>query len=169
MLVTTSFSSESPCDLENETSPGSSGGVRQSFSPVEIRMPFRPRVLLADDHPAFLEAVEAILRPQFEVIGTVGTGTEALAQALSLKPDVIVLDFMMPGLNGIEVIDNLFQAGNGVKAVFLTMHCNEKFVKTCLARGALGHVSKLHLKGHLIPAIRAALAGQTYVSSSFES
>jgi DNA-binding NarL/FixJ family response regulator len=132
-------------------------------------MPIRPRVLLADDHPAVLEAAGGLVRTEFDLIGTARTGTELLSQALRLNPDVIVLDLMMPGLGGIDAVAKLSELGCSAKVVFLTMHSDEEIVAACLDRGALGHVLKMHLKTHLIPAIRAALAGQTYVSESFDS
>ena len=123
----------------------------------------RPRVLLADDHPALLEATTTLLKRQFDVVGTTTDGATLVAEALRLFPDVIVADITMPVLSGIDAAHRLRESAFSAKIVFLTVHSEEQFVKACLAEGALGYVLKSHMKAHLIPAIQAALVGQTYV------
>lgn len=123
----------------------------------------RPRVLLADDHPALLNATTALLRPQFDVVGTTTDGATLVSEALRLFPDVIVADITMPVLSGIDAAHQLRESTFSAKIVFLTVHSEEQFVKACMAEGALGYVLKSHMKAHLIPAIQAALVGQTYV------
>lgn len=124
----------------------------------------RPRVLLADDHSALLEAASALLRPHFDVVGTASDGATMVSEALRLNPDVIVADITMPVLSGINAANKLRECGCAAKLVFLTIHSEEEFVKACMAEGALGFVLKSRMKAHLIPAIQSALAGQTYVS-----
>ena len=123
----------------------------------------RPRVLLADDHPALLEATTALLKRQFDVVGTTTNGATLVSEALRLSPDVIVADITMPVLSGIDAAHQLRESAFSAKIVFLTVHSEEQFVKACMAEGALGYVLKSHMKAHLIPAIQAALVGQTYV------
>ena len=123
----------------------------------------RPRVLLADDHPALLEATTALLKAEFDVVGTATDGATLVSEALRLCPDVIVADITMPVLSGIDAAHQLRESARSAKIVFLTIHSEEQFVKACIAEGALGYVLKSHMKAHLIPAIRAALVGQTYV------
>jgi DNA-binding NarL/FixJ family response regulator len=123
----------------------------------------RPRVLLADDHPALLNATTALLRSQFDVVGTTTDGATLVSEALRLFPDVIVADITMPVLSGIDAAHQLRESAFSAKIVFLTVHSEEQFVKACMAEGALGYVLKSHMKAHLIPAIQAALVGQTYV------
>jgi len=65
------------------------------------------RILLADDHPQFLEIVERLLGPTFEIVGIVGDGRALFEAGLNLKPDVIVTDISMPVMNGIEAVDEL--------------------------------------------------------------
>ena len=124
----------------------------------------RPRVLLADDHPALLEATTALLTPAFDIVGTAVDGASLVSEALRLCPDVIVADITMPILSGIEAAHRLHEAALGAKFVFLTIHSEEPFVEACLAEGALGYVVKSHMKAHLIAAIRAALIGESYIS-----
>ena len=124
----------------------------------------RPRVLLADDHPALLEAEIALLAPYFDVVGTAANGAALVSEALSLHPDVIVTDISMPILNGIDVMHKLQESRSTAKLVFLTVHSKREFVEACMEAGALGYVQKFSMKRHLVPAIQAALAGKSYVS-----
>jgi DNA-binding NarL/FixJ family response regulator len=124
----------------------------------------RPRVLLADDHPALREATLVLLRPHFEVVGTARDGVEMVSEALRLNPDIIVADITMPVLSGIDAANKLRRSGCTAKLVFLTIHSDEEFVNACVAEGALGYVLKSRMKAHLIPAIQAALTGQSYIS-----
>lgn len=123
----------------------------------------RPRVLLADDHSAFLEHTTALLKPQFDIVGTVEDGAALVSEALRLCPDVIVADITMPGLSGIDAAHRLRQLASSARIVFLTIHSEEQFVEACRAEGALGYVVKGHMNAHLIPAIQAALAGRSYI------
>ena len=106
----------------------------------------RPRVLLADDHVPLLEAASALLRSEFEVIGTARDGAELVAEALRLRPDVIVADITMPGLNGIEAARQLRDAGSSAKLVFLTVHTETEFVNECVGVGATGYVVKSRMR-----------------------
>jgi DNA-binding NarL/FixJ family response regulator len=126
----------------------------------------RPRALLADDHSALIEAETALLLRHFDVVGTVNDGAMLVSQALQLNPDVIVADITMPVLDGIRAIRRLRESGCQAKIVFLTIHSEQEFIQACLEEGALGYVLKSDMKAHLIPAIRAALAGQRYVAVS---
>ena len=123
----------------------------------------RPRILLADDYPALLQATTALLKARFEVVGTATDGATLVSEALRLLPNVIVTDITMPVLSGIDAAHQLQEFALSAKIVFLTIHWEEQFMKACFAEGALGYVLKSHMKAHLIPAIQAALVGQTYI------
>ena len=123
----------------------------------------RPRVLVADDYPALLQATAALLKPHFDVVGTATDGATLVSEAVRLCPDVIVTDITMPVLSGIDAAHQLREPASSAKIVFLTIHPEEQFMKACMAEGALGYVLKSHMRAHLIPAIQAALVGQTYV------
>ena len=127
-------------------------------------MNFDPtRVLLADDHLAFLEHTAALLETQFEVVGAVGNGAALVSEALRLNPDVIVADITMPGLSGIDAAHRLRELASTARSVFLTIHSEKQFVEACTAEGALGYVVKAHMNAHLIPAVHAALIGELYI------
>ena len=83
---------------------------------------------------------------------------------MSLAPDVIVADITMPVLGGSEAAQQLREAGSRARFVFLAIHDEWEFVAACAAQGALGYVVKSHMKTDLIPAIKGALVGRTFIS-----
>ena len=123
----------------------------------------RPQIFLADDHPAVLKVTTALLQPQFDIVGNAVDGGTLVSEVLRLCPDVIVVDISMPILSGIDAARQLRESASSAKIVFLTLHTEQQFIDACVAEGALGYVLKSHMKIHLIPAIRAALVGQSYV------
>ena len=124
----------------------------------------RPRILLADDNNEFLAAEIDLLSPHFELVGTASDGESLLSEVQRLKPDVVVADITMPGMNGIVAARKLQASGSTVKIVFLTINNGEEYVKACQAAGARGYVWKSRMKSHLIPAIYAVIEDQPYVS-----
>jgi len=122
------------------------------------------RVLIADDLETVLDAVVALLRDSFNVVGTVSDGRTALAAVLKLEPDLVVLDISMPGMTGIDVARELKSRGNSARIVFLTVHEDSDIIATCLSVGALGYVLKALMDSDLIPAMNEALAGRVFVS-----
>ena len=123
------------------------------------------RILIVEDHPLVLERVIGLLRPSFELVGTACNGQEMVAEAMRLNPDVIVTDITMPEMDGIAAARHLRAEGCKAKVVILTVHASHEFVEACLAEGALGYVLKAQMHTDLIPAIRAALSGRSFVSS----
>ena len=123
----------------------------------------RPRILLADDHPAVLKATNALLRTQFDIVGNATDGPTLVSEALRLCPDVIVADITLPVFSGIDAARQLRESAPSAKIVFLTVHSEQQFIEACMEEGALGYVLKSHMKVHLILAIQAALVGQTYI------
>jgi DNA-binding NarL/FixJ family response regulator len=118
-----------------------------------------PRLLLADDHPALLEAEIALVSPHFDVVGTVADGAALVSEACRLHPDVIVTDISMPMLNQIDAVHKLRDLGSTAKFVFVTVHSEGEFVDASMEAGALGFVQKSCMNRHLVPAIKAVLAG----------
>jgi DNA-binding NarL/FixJ family response regulator len=126
----------------------------------------RPRVLLADDHPATLALTADALAGEYLVVGSVGDGRDLLVEAERLRPDVIVLDITMPRLDGIEAARQLRRMQRPARIVFLTVHEDADYARAALDAGGLGYVVKSRLASDLLPAIRAALADQCFVSPS---
>ena len=124
----------------------------------------KKRILLADDHPHFSELVETLLGPAFEVVGKVSDGQALFDAAISLKPDLILTDISRPVLNGIEAVDELHRSGCSSKIIFVTVHCDPDFVRSCLAVGAAGYVIKPRVAIDLQLAIRQVFAGRLFIS-----
>ena len=138
--------------------------IRADISMVSGKEKIRARVLLADDHPELIEDLRAVLEPEFEVVATVGDGNALVAAAETIAPDVIVTDIFMPGLNGIEAAGEILRRNPAARIVFVTVHENPELVQQGLAAGALGYVLKVTAGDDLVPAIRAALRGEKYLS-----
>ena len=127
------------------------------------------RILLADDHQMVLQRICELLGQDFDIVGTVNNGRDAVVAALRLNPDVLVIDISMPILNGLQAMQQLRSAKQETKVVFLTVHTQEDFVAAALSAGASGYVAKSDLATDLIPAIHEALIGGIYVSPSIKS
>ena len=124
----------------------------------------RPRVLLADDHRLVAEGLKSLLSAEFELVGVVEDGRALVEAARRLRPDVIVADISMPHLNGIDALVQLKQDDEQVRVVFLTMHPEVAYARRALEAGALGYVLKHSAPSELIAAIRAAMAGRTWLT-----
>lgn len=124
------------------------------------------RVLLADDHVMVREALARLLEETrgIEVIAQAGDGDACLKLAQGLEPDVVVLDYSMPGTDTPLVVRSLRQALPGSKVVILTVHENVHYALKSLESGAHGYVIKSSAASELINAIHAVRAGGAYVS-----
>jgi DNA-binding NarL/FixJ family response regulator len=122
------------------------------------------RVLLVDDNEAMLARSTTALNCCCMVVGSAKDGFTALEAARTLKPDVIVLDISMPGMNGLEVASRLREAGSTAAVVFLTVHNDEDFILAAKAAGAIGYVVKPRLFSDLTVAVQEARAGRPFVS-----
>ena len=123
------------------------------------------RVLLVDDNPEMLTAIAEILDGEFQVLGASTNGEMALRNALVLRPDVIVLDISMRGLNGLQVAHMLRQLGSTAKVVILSMHEDRAFVEAAFQMGARGYVYKSAVERDLVEAVHSVRAGEVYVSA----
>jgi DNA-binding NarL/FixJ family response regulator len=126
----------------------------------------KTRVLIADDHAAILDQVRLELGEDFDIVGAVGNGRDAVDEVLRLSPDVLVTDISMPILNGLEAACRLRTSHSQTRIVFLTIHADRDFVTAALSAGAYGYVTKAHLSTDLVPAIREAMAGHVFVSAA---
>lgn len=113
------------------------------------------RILLADDHPAFLAGLRTLLRtiPGTEVVGEAATGVAAIAEAHRLKPDIVLMDVNMPGVNGIEATRTIVARHNGTAVLILTMDHDNDSVLASVRAGARGYL----LKGAGLDDIRRAI------------
>jgi DNA-binding NarL/FixJ family response regulator len=123
------------------------------------------RILLADDHVIVRQGLRLLLqREGFEVIGEAANGQEAIRVARENCPDVAVLDYAMPLLNGIDAAREIVQACPRTKAILLTMHTDDHYVLEALRTGVTGFVVKSQAPADLIRAIHEVLRGMMYLS-----
>ena len=124
------------------------------------------RVLLADDHEVITARVRAILSEEFDVVGAVKNGQDAIAEVQRLDPDVLVIDISMPVLDGLQAASSLHSRHVRTKIIFLTVHEDQDYLDAAFSAGASAYVAKSELTTDLVPAIRKAMQGERFVSSS---
>jgi len=123
------------------------------------------RILLADDHLIVRQGLKALLeREGFSVVAEVADGQDAIRSARERCPDVAVLDFGMPLLNGLGAAREILQACPRAKAILLTMHTEDHYVLEALQAGVKGYVVKTQAAADLIRAIHEVLRGMMYLS-----
>jgi len=122
------------------------------------------KILLADDHKMLREGLRVLLdsQPGMRVVGEAAGGKEALEQAGELKPDVVVMDLSMPGLNGLQATAMLRTKYPAIKVVVLTAHEDESYLTQLCKAGASGYVLKRSAGEQLVQAIRTAVLGQIF-------
>ena len=125
------------------------------------------RLLLTEDHVTVREGVRAPLEEEidFEVVGQAGDGGEVLPLVERLLPDVVVLDLMLPGIGGLEVLRELTKRSLGARVVILSMYGNESYVLEALRSGAAAYVLKQSEPAELVRAIREVAAGRRYLGA----
>jgi DNA-binding NarL/FixJ family response regulator len=126
------------------------------------------RVLIADDHPVFCAGVRSILDRQsdVEIVAEVEDGLEAVEATRTHKPDVVVIDVSMPGMNGLDATLHITGEMPGAKVLCLSVHSDPSFVDAALRSGAHGYLVKECLPEELVSAIHAVVAGGIYLSPS---
>ena len=125
----------------------------------------RKRVFLVDDHPVVLAGVKVLVEGEadLEVVGVAGNAEAATAAIAAASPDIAIVDVSLPDFNGILLVASLRQAFPGLATVALTLHEEAAYVQQALNAGARGFILKRSAAEVLIHAIRAVLAGGTYV------
>jgi two-component system response regulator NreC len=123
-------------------------------------------IVLADDHHIVRQGLRALLEaePDFAVTGEAADGLVVAGLVERLKPDVLVLDLMMPGLNGLDVVRQVRQRSPQTRVIILSMHANEAYVLEALRNGVAGYVLKDSTASDLAQAVREAAAGRRYLS-----
>lgn len=125
------------------------------------------KILIADDHDIVREGLRLLLQSQneWEVCDEAATGREAVEKAMRHRPDVVVMDFSMPELNGLEATRQIRQALPRTEVLVLTMHDSEQLAREILAAGARGFVLKTHAKRQLPLAVSALAEHKPYFDS----
>ncbi len=128
----------------------------------------RIRVLIADDHRIVAEGIRGLLESEFQLVGVATDGEGLIEMAAQMKPDVVVADISMPETNGLEAAGRIRESGIETRFVFLTMHADPAYAKRAMDEGASGFVLKHSASSELVQAIRAAMAGETFVTPSIQ-
>lgn len=124
----------------------------------------RFRVVLADDHEDLLYEIRLLLGSEFDIVNSVTDGLGLIDAASKSKPDIVISDVQMPGLNGIEACQRIIENGFCGAATILTMHDEVQLVKDALRAGIRGYVLKVDAGEELILAVRSVMGGFTYLS-----
>jgi DNA-binding NarL/FixJ family response regulator len=128
-------------------------------------------VLIVDDHAIMRDGIRALLsvNNDIEVIGEASEGKEAIKKLEELKPEVIVMDIAMPGMDGLEATRRIVKMNSKVKVLILTQHDNKEYILTAIKAGAAGFVPKRALGSELVSAIRAVSRGDSVLYPSVAS
>src|SRR4249920_2150280 len=126
------------------------------------------RILLADDHVTVRHGLKLLIesQPDMKVVAEASDGNAAIESAMALKPDVVVMDISMPGMNGLVATRKLKQRQPATAIVTLTRHSDDAYLQELLRAGVSGYVLKQSAPSELLQAIRAAGAGGQYLDSA---
>lgn len=134
--------------------------MNQNHQPGEER----PRLLLVDDHPILLEGLVRLLEPEHEICGQLTSGEALVAAVRDLDPDVVILDYQLPGTDAVQVLQELEDDARDVRVIVLTMHEDHETASRVLAAGASAYVIKRSASSELLTAIREVLEGRRFIS-----
>jgi|WetSurMetagenome_2_1015567.scaffolds.fasta_scaffold439410_1 DNA-binding NarL/FixJ family response regulator len=137
-----------------------------------MNKPIKPiRVILADDHTLVRAGLRALLEklPGVEVVGEAADGREVLNLVKMHRPDVVLMDITMPGLNGLEAAARMASEFPEVRVIILSMHPNEEYVWRALKAGAAGYLLKKAATSELATALQRVALGETYLSQEIST
>lgn len=129
-------------------------------------MSLKSKILIAEDHTLVRAGIRALLsaEPDFEVVGEVATGEDAVRVAYETRPDVVLMDLNMPGRGGMHAIGEIKRRTPEVKVLVITMHKTDEYIQEALRSGAAGYILKESGHDELRVAIRTVLSGRVYLS-----
>ena len=124
------------------------------------------RVLIVDDHPVVRSGIRLLLAQEddIEPVGEAGTGRDAIFEARSLKPDVVLMDVVMPEQTGLEALPTLLHEHPDMKVLLLSMQDDPRYVREAFAAGAAGYVLKEAADAEVVTAVREVAKGGRYVN-----
>ena len=125
----------------------------------------KPRIVVADDNPKILDHLVSLLRSDFEVVAVATDGGAARECIQRYKPDVAILDIVMPRTNGIELTRELSMNGHSTRVVICSIENDQETIAAARDAGALGYVFKAQMARDLVSAVRSAAAGRPFISS----
>jgi len=120
------------------------------------------RVLVADDHPIVRSGIVALLQTaeDVEVVGEAATGLEAVESALALRPDLVLMDLRMPGIDGDEATSRILAVDPGIRVVILTTYETDDSILTAIGAGASGYLLKAAPQDEILAGVRSVAAGE---------
>jgi DNA-binding NarL/FixJ family response regulator len=123
-------------------------------------------LLVVDDHPVVRDGLSSLFArdPEFEVLGEAGDGAEAVRLAQQLRPDVVLMDLRMPGMDGVTAITELGRKGVAARVLVLTTYDTDSHVLPAIEAGATGYLLKDAPRAELLRAVRAAARGEAVLS-----
>ena len=126
------------------------------------------KILIVDDHAIFRDAVRALLGTHYEIeiVGEASDGNESIQKALDVTPDVILMDLVMPGMDGLEATRRIREKDQKVKVLVLTQHEDREYVLSAFKAGVDGYVVKRAMASEIVTAIRTVYSGDTYLHPS---
>src|SRR5262245_11466744 len=124
------------------------------------------RFLIVDDHPLMRTGIRALLERTLEQpeIVEATNGREALAIAAQVRPDIVLLDVSMPGMNGVDAARRFGEELPSCKVIMLSMHCHEERIAQCLRAGAMGYLLKDAAVSELVAAVESVQRGEVFIS-----
>lgn len=131
---------------------------------------FYARVLIVDDHVVIRRGVQGILNayPEWELCGEAKNGEEGVRLAGELRPEVVIMDVSMPGLNGLQATRIIHDVMPETKVLLLTLHSSGEFVRSAFNAGARGYVLKSDAENELLRALNIVVGEGTYVSPAID-
>jgi DNA-binding NarL/FixJ family response regulator len=125
-------------------------------------------ILLVDDHDLVVEGFRRLLaeQPDFAVVGAAGTGAAAIAMVKANRPEVVLIDYTLPDANGAAVTASLLEIDPTIKVIMLTGSEDPRALQAALRAGCVGYLEKTSASGRLVTAIRAAVAGDTFLAAA---
>jgi DNA-binding NarL/FixJ family response regulator len=133
-----------------------------------VEMQKKITILLADDHTVVRQGIRALLscEADFQIVGEVGTGRQAVAAARELQPDVVVMDIAMPYLNGLEATRQITMQTPTTKVLVLSTYSDDQYIQQLIEAGAIGYLVKQTAAMDLVRAIREAHQGNSFFTPS---
>ena len=126
------------------------------------------RILIADDHPIVREGISARLskEPHYVIVGEASDGMEALKKVSQLKPDIVIMDIMMPHMDGILATEHIKKSAPQIKVIILSMHKRQEYALRAFQAGADGYVLKENASKEIVNAIKSVFGGKRYICPS---
>ncbi|MEM6325953.1 MAG: response regulator transcription factor [Bacteroidota bacterium] len=128
------------------------------------------RILLVDDHPLLRQGIAITIEaePDFEVVGQAGDAEEAIGLVSDLRPDLVISDISLPGMNGLELLKNLLAQRPDLPVLIVSRHDEDLYAERAIRAGARGYVSKVAAGDQIVSAIRRVLRGGIHLSEELK-